>query len=117
MNEAGSRLKKVAHLPEEGSFGNKDRNKITDTLDSFSSFLARCKQRIVDVRPVVQAALDSRIYIDQVFKFFSVISTIILEMLLVFYWGKSFNWISGTVLLILVQFIVVTFEIKRNCYL
>ncbi|VDK89067.1 unnamed protein product [Litomosoides sigmodontis] len=67
LNEASSRLKKVAHLPEEGSFGNKDRNKITDALGSFSSFLARCKQRVVDVRPVVQAALDSRIHIDQVY--------------------------------------------------
>lgn len=66
MDEADSRLKKVAHLPEEGSFGNTDRKKITDTFDSFNSFLASCKQRAMEVRPVVQAALDSRIHIDQV---------------------------------------------------
>ncbi|VDO40520.1 unnamed protein product [Onchocerca flexuosa] len=36
-------------------------------FDSFSSFLSSCKQRIMEVRPIVQAALDSRIHIDQVY--------------------------------------------------
>lgn len=77
LDEADSRLKKVIHLPEEGSFGNADRKRITDTFDSFNSFLTSCKQRIMEVRPAVQAALDSRIHIDQVFNFSFIISSII----------------------------------------
>ncbi|MCP9263468.1 hypothetical protein DINM_006752 [Dirofilaria immitis] len=67
LNEADNRLKKVTHLREEGSFGNADRQRITDMLDSFNSFLSSCKQRVMEVRPIVQAALDSRIHIDQVY--------------------------------------------------
>ncbi|CAG9540044.1 unnamed protein product [Cercopithifilaria johnstoni] len=67
LDEADSRLKKVAHLPEEGSFGNTDRNRITNTFDSFNSFLTSCKQRVMEIRPIVQAALDSRIHVDQVY--------------------------------------------------
>ncbi|VIO97084.1 RhoGEF domain containing protein [Brugia malayi] len=67
LDEADSRLKEVVHLPEEGSFGNVDRKRITDMFDSFSSFLVSCKQRVMEVRPIVQAALDSRIHIDQVY--------------------------------------------------
>lgn len=73
LDEANSCLKKVAHLLEEGSFGIVDRKRIADAFDSFNSFLLSCKQHIMDVRPVVQAALDSRIRIDQVFNFSIVI--------------------------------------------
>ncbi|VDK76894.1 unnamed protein product [Onchocerca ochengi] len=67
LDEADNHLKKASHLPEEGSFGNTDRQRISDTFDSFNSFLSSCKQRIMEVRPIVQAALDSRINIDQVY--------------------------------------------------
>uniref|UniRef100_A0A915Q527 DH domain-containing protein n=1 Tax=Setaria digitata TaxID=48799 RepID=A0A915Q527_9BILA len=67
LDEADSYLKKVEHLLEEGSFGNADRTLINHTFNSFNSFLLSCKQRTMEVRPAVQAALDSRLHIDQVY--------------------------------------------------
>ncbi|VDN01498.1 unnamed protein product [Thelazia callipaeda] len=67
LDEADDRLEKAKHLSEEGSFGNADRETIVNTFSSFSTFLISCKQRISEVKPIVQAALDSRILIDQLY--------------------------------------------------
>ncbi|VDK27580.1 unnamed protein product [Gongylonema pulchrum] len=66
MEEAGGRLEAVTHLLEEGSIADADRQSISEALDTFRSFLTNSEQHITDVRRIVQAALDSRILIDQI---------------------------------------------------